>query len=75
MQIRKVELGENIKYNLSIIELLKQYPAKQSRRTSNTRAITPKIRLSNIEQPNCFIVSGSKGKAVEYAARQTAIKN
>ena len=37
-----------------------KYLAKKSRGTSNTRQLILKKGPSNTEQPNCFIVSGSK---------------
>ena len=56
----------NIKYVWSNIELPKKYPAKKSRRTSNTREILPKNGPSNTEQPNCFIVSVSISLDAEF---------
>ena len=48
------------------VELPQKYPAKKSRRSSITQEIISKIGLSNTEQPNCFIVSGSNAEALGF---------
>ena len=57
----KIELETQISNNSDrISNCRKKSPATKSRRTSNTGEIIPQNGPSNTEQPNCFIVSGSR---------------